>query len=205
MFFERGTANFYWLFNMNIKEQVYWINLMNEYTESVRKLKKGKSDIKQKIKTTIQDDKDIELLNEMIRDTNFSQEKFDRYCKKIIHEEDLHLVKLSNRQREIAELKVKKFSSKEIAEKLNVTQQYVNEQIRVILKRIIEAYIDISKGIAPNLSKQQKKIYLLMQQNKENKEIAQLLSTSEKNIAKQKSIINKKRLYYQNYFQKVGG
>jgi len=190
---------------MNIQEEIYWSALKEEYQESISKLKEKKKFLKDKPKTTVYDEKDIELLNEMIRDTNFSIEKFDRYCKKIIQEEDLQLIKLSSRQRQIAEMKLRKMSSKEIAEKLNVTQQYVNEQIRVILKRIIEAYIDISKGIAPNLSKQQKKIYLLMQQNKENKEIAQLLSTSEKNIAKQKSIINKKRLYYQNYFQKVGG
>lgn len=137
---------------------------------------------------------DREIMGSMIRDLEDTARILKRkvfYEFGSLSEEELAL--LTERQQQIAELR-QSYSYAEIArmtglrvdEVFHIFQQAVNKIKKIKRQR--------KENIPIGLSPQQEQIYILFNQGKKPKEIANLIGSSYSNVRKQLSIINKKVL-----------
>ncbi|MCT4564990.1 MAG: hypothetical protein N4A68_11860 [Maledivibacter sp.] len=144
---------------------------------------------------TIYDVVDLEIAREISRDLKNTEKELDN---KILYEfdsfalEDIKNSKLTDREIEVLEFRVKQhYSYERISQIFNVSKSCVYE-IFLNAKKKIEKYkkIDVSEKELNKLSPQQIQIYKLINQNKTNREIAEAIHTSVDNVKKQKRKIN---------------
>ncbi|MDN5332136.1 MAG: hypothetical protein PWP45_1361 [Tepidanaerobacteraceae bacterium] len=169
-----------------------WSEMEQQYREGALALKTARERLKDEdYYGTIAD---REIMGSMIRDLEDTARILKRkvlYEFSSLSEDELAL--LTDRQRQIAELR-QRYSYAEIARMTGLRADEVFHIFQQAVNKIKKIKRQRKENIPIGLSPQQEQIYILFNQGKKPKEIANLIGSSYSNVRKQLSIINKKVL-----------
>lgn len=170
-----------------------WIDMGSEYRKSIRKIREYRLRLKKKNDRTINDALDIELVGNIESDLRMTIGEINkRKCLDLrISEQDMQLVKLTDRQRQIIVLCQDQYSYSEIAQKLGITRQSVTDTYLKTFKKIRKAKEQKKNGMIPGLSDKEQKVYQLHKKGFKNSQIAEKLNTSTNYVSKTISKIKK--------------
>lgn len=161
-----------------------WVALEHEYRESARNIKEARKNLE--VNTT-RDAVDKELMGGMISDgREVSKILKDKVYYEFNSLSDEELSLLTDRQREIAELRQQGYSYTEISAMLGISPKTVFDVFKKAVRNVKKAKKQQCRGVPVGLSPQQEKIFkLFWLEHKTKKEIAKIMGTSPNSIKTQ--------------------